>query len=317
MVSILVPIYNVAPFIERCSRSLFEQSYHDIEYIFVDDASPDNSVDILRDTLKDYPDRMNAVKIIKHSSNKGLAGARNTAVDNASGNYILHVDSDDWLETDAVELFMNTALRENADIVYSDFKEIRQDGTNILQNPDISDSRQYTKSLLCRKSLTHVIGKLIKRSIIVENDIRAIEGLNQGEDYLITPKLAYHSKKVAKSPNPIYNYNRLNISSYTANVNDKGIDMVIRVQQHLVDYFSDLPDADDFKTTIMKSCIYNKLTCFYCGPFSSYKKISELYRDIDWKKLDLSMKQKLVLFLSDARQLKLLHRLISFANKKV
>ncbi|MDO4334291.1 MAG: glycosyltransferase family 2 protein [Bacteroidales bacterium] len=317
MVSILVPIYNVAPFIERCSRSLFEQSYHDIEYIFVDDDSPDNSVDILRNTLKDYPDRMNAVKIISHPSNKGLAGARNTAVDNATGDYVLHVDSDDWLETDAVELLMNTAMRENADIVYSDFKEIRQDGTNILRNPDISDSRQYTKSLLCRKSLTHVIGKLIKRSIIVENDIRAIEGLNQGEDYLITPKLAYHSKKVFKSANPIYNYNRLNISSYTANVNDKGIDMVIRVQQHLVDYFSDLPDADDFKTTIMKSCIYNKLTCFYCGPFSSYKKISELYRDIDWKKLDLSMKQKLVLFLSDARQLNLLHRLISFANKKV
>lgn len=317
MVSILVPIYNVAPFIERCSRSLFEQSYQDIEYIFVDDASPDNSVDILRNTLKDYPDRTNAVKIIKHPSNKGLAGARNTAVDNATGDYILHVDSDDWLETEAVELLMNTAMWENADIVYSDFKEIRKDGTNILQNPDISDSRQYTKSLLCRKSLTHVIGKMIKRSIIVENDIRAIEGLNQGEDYLITPKLAYHSRKVAKAPNPIYNYNRLNISSYTANVNDKGIDMVIRVQQHLVDYFSDLPDADDFKTTIMKSCIYNKLTCFYCGPFSSYKKISELYRDIDWKKLDLSMKQKLVLFLSDARQLNLLHRLISFANKKV
>lgn len=317
MVSILVPIYNVAPFIERCSRSLFEQSYHDIEYIFVDDASPDNSVDILKNTLKDYPDRMDAVKIISHPSNKGIAGARNTAVDNATGDYVLHVDSDDWLETDAVELLMSTAQRENADIVYSDFKEIRQDGTNILQNPDISDSRQYTKSLLCRKSLTHVIGKLIKRSIIVENDIRAIEGLNQGEDYLITPKLAYHSRKVTKAPNPIYNYNRLNISSYTANVNDKGIDMVIRVQQHLVDYFSDLPDADDFKTTIMKSCIYNKLTCFYCGPFSSYKKISELYRDIDWKKLDLSMKQKLALFLSDARQLNLLHRLISFANKKV
>lgn len=317
MVSILVPIYNVAPFIERCSRSLFEQSYHDIEYIFVDDASPDNSVDILRNTLKDYPDWMDAVKIISHPSNKGIAGARNTAVDNATGDYVLHVDSDDWLETDAVELLMSTAQRENADIVYSDFKEIRQDGTNILQNPDISDSRQYTKSLLCRKSLTHVIGKLIKRSIIVENDIRAIEGLNQGEDYLITPKLAYHSRKVTKAPNPIYNYNRLNISSYTANVNDKGIDMVIRVQQHLVDYFSDLPDADDFKTTIMKSCIYNKLTCFYCGPFSSYKKISELYRDIDWKKLDLSMKQKLALFLSDARQLNLLHRLISFANKKV
>lgn len=284
MVSILVPIYNVAPFIERCSRSLFEQSYHDIEYIFVDDASPDNSVKILKNTLKDYPERMEAVKIISHPFNKGIAGARNTAMDNAAGDYILHVDSDDWLEKDAVELLMNTALQESADIVYSDFKEIRQDSTNILPNPDISDGREYAKSLLCRKSLTHVIGKLIKRSIIIDNDIRAIEGLNQGEDYLITPKLAYHSEKVARAPKPIYNYNRLNVSSYTANVNDKGIDMVIRVQEHLIDYFSRVPDADDFRSTIMKSCIYNKLTCFYCGPFSSYKKISELYRDIDWKK---------------------------------
>ena len=256
------------------------------------------------------------MKIISHPVNKGLAAARNTAVDNASGSYILHVDSDDWLEPDAVESLVATAVGENADIVYSDFIEIRKESTDILSNPDIHESVEYTKSLLRRKSLTHVIGKLIKKSLITDNGIRAVEGLNQGEDYLVTPKIAYYSAKVAKLNKPIYNYNRLNVGSYTANVSDTGIDMVIMVQQLLVDFFSGIPDADKYRSTIAESCIFNKLTCFYCGPFSSYEKISRLYADVDWRKMNLSKKQKAVLSLSELGWFRLLHYLISLANRK-
>ena len=103
MISILVPIYSVEQYIERCAKSLFEQTYTDIEYIFVNDCSPDRSIDILKETILKYPKRKNYVKIINHDVNRGLSAARNTAVENAIGDFILHVDSDDYLEMDAIE----------------------------------------------------------------------------------------------------------------------------------------------------------------------------------------------------------------------
>lgn len=314
MVSILVPIYNVAPFIERCARSLFGQSDDDIEYIFVDDASPDNSIEILSNVMKDYPHLKDNIKIIHHDTNKGIAGTRNTAVNAAEGEFILHVDSDDWLEPDAVETLVKTAQTFNADIVYSDFFEERKSSTRILENPEIENASEYCKSLLRRKSLTHIIGKLIRKKIVIDNNLWTIEGINQGEDYLITPKLAYYSKKVVKAKKPIYHYNRLNLESYTANVTDAGIDMVIRVQSLLVDFFSNVPDADSFRDTLAESSIYNKLTCFYSGPFSSYSKISNLYKDINWHKMPIKTSQKLILILSDLGLLKPLHLIISNAK---
>lgn len=305
----------MSTYIERCARSLFEQTYKDIEFIFVNDATPDNSVDILNRVMKEYNGILEKVVIINHDNNRGLASARNTAISAAKGEYILHVDSDDWLEKDAVELMLNVATKHDADIVYSDFIEVRKTGINILVNPNIDDPSQYTKSLLKRKSLTHIIGKLIRRSIIIDNNLMAVDGINQGEDYLIIPKIAYHSDRVAKVDKPIYNYNRLNVNSYTANVNESGIDSFIKVQSLLVDFFSKIPDADKYKDTIQQSCIFNKLTCFYSGPFSSYKKISSLYRDINWKKMDLKMKQRLILVLSDFNMLRTIHYLISIATR--
>lgn len=83
-VSVIVPIYNVEPFIERCVRSLMNQTLENIEYIFVNDCTPDNSINILKSILKEYPDKN--VRIIHHSQNKGLAAARKTGLNQAKVN---------------------------------------------------------------------------------------------------------------------------------------------------------------------------------------------------------------------------------------
>ena len=96
-VSVIVPIYEVERYIERCARSLFEQTMlSGIEFIFVDDCTPDYSIEILHNTLKEYPEREAQVTILTHSANKGLAAARKTGVRAARGEYISHCDSDDW-----------------------------------------------------------------------------------------------------------------------------------------------------------------------------------------------------------------------------
>lgn len=74
-VSVLVPVYGVEKYIERCARSIFEQTYHNLDIIFVDDCTPDHSIDVLKRVLKDYPERKEQTRIIKHDHNRGLAGA--------------------------------------------------------------------------------------------------------------------------------------------------------------------------------------------------------------------------------------------------
>lgn len=315
MVSILVPVYNVSSFIEKCVSSLMEQTYDDLEFIFVDDASQDNSIELLKRILLKYPLRRSNVHIINSDSNKGLATTRNIAIKAASGKYILHVDSDDWLEPDAVELLIAKAEKENADLVVSDFTEIHKNKSIVIHNGDTSTPHNYAKSLLRRKSLTYIIGKLIRRNTIIDNNLWAIDGINQGEDYLLIPKIAYFSNKVAKIDKPIYNYNRLNTSSYTANVNDNAINTIIKVQDLLLDFFSSIPEAKDFEETLKESCIYNKLTCLYSGPFTSYKRIAALYKDIHWRNMNLKPTQRFLLTLIDLKLLHLAHWFVSAGKR--
>jgi glycosyltransferase involved in cell wall biosynthesis len=89
-VSILVPVYGVENYIERCARSLFEQTYENIEFVFVDDCSPDNSIQELEKIIKNYPNRKGQIKIIHHEKNIGLSGARHTAINNATGDFVIH-----------------------------------------------------------------------------------------------------------------------------------------------------------------------------------------------------------------------------------
>ena len=120
-VSIIVPIYNVEKYIERCIRSLFEQTMDDVEYIFVDDCTPDQSMAILRHLMEEYEFRNLNIKIISHEHNKGLPSARNTGLAAATGDYIFHCDSDDWMEKDAMEKMYQAAQANQADIVWCDW----------------------------------------------------------------------------------------------------------------------------------------------------------------------------------------------------
>ena len=95
-VSICVPVYGVEKYIERCAISIFEQTYTNLECIFVNDCTKDNSIKILYNVIERYPQRREKIRIIQHDCNRGLAAARNTALEAASGDYILHVDSDNY-----------------------------------------------------------------------------------------------------------------------------------------------------------------------------------------------------------------------------
>ena len=108
-VSVIVPIYNVEKYFERCICSLFQQTLVDVEFIFIDDASCDDSINILYKYIKSFPSKR--VTIVKHKSNQGLAAARNSGLNVAIGEYIFNCDSDDWLENNALEELYNIAKK--------------------------------------------------------------------------------------------------------------------------------------------------------------------------------------------------------------
>ena len=120
-VSVIVPIYKVEPFIGRCAQSLMEQTLTDVEFIFVDDASPDSSISVLRKVIAKYSERNKHVKVLTHAENKGLPAARNTGLAVAHGEYIFHCDSDDFIELGMLEQLYRKAIETDADIVWCDW----------------------------------------------------------------------------------------------------------------------------------------------------------------------------------------------------
>ena len=120
-VSVIIPIFKVRDFIERCAVSLFEQTLKEVEYIFVDDASPDDSIKVLKSCIERYPERQARTTILTHEHNQGLPAARNTGLAAASGEYVFHCDSDDYVERNMLEEMYEAAKAKDADMAYCDF----------------------------------------------------------------------------------------------------------------------------------------------------------------------------------------------------
>ena len=153
LVSVIVPMYGVENYIARCAESLFAQTYPNIEFIFVDDGGKDRTVEILRGILEKQEPALQARARIISKENGGLPHARKTGLDAATGEYVLHVDSDDWLETTAVEKLVRKAVETEADIVVYDFwkeypnrSKLDSERDSSAADPDIAPDRRQDPS---------------------------------------------------------------------------------------------------------------------------------------------------------------------------
>lgn len=238
-VSILVPIYRVEKYIERCARSLFEQSYDNLEYIFVDDCSPDQSVSILMNILEEYPNRKSHVKLIRHPVNKGLAGARNTAVDNCMTDFLIHVDSDDYIDNKLVEECVNIQLEKKCDIVLFDYWIIHKNCIEKVSHAYKTSVKDHTIALLSRHTPVCVWSAFYNTNLYKMHDIRAIEGINNNEDYQVTPKLSYYSDSITYLNIPLYYYDCTNEDSITHGFSEKNAEEGLMSIKILKDFFED------------------------------------------------------------------------------
>lgn len=191
-VSILVPIYCVEPFIAECAISLFEQSYKDLEFIFVNDCTPDKSMKVLQEIVDHYPNRREQTRIIHNEKNRGLGATRSVALAAATGDFIMYVDSDDVLSTDAVEVLCNQQIKTNADIIDGGYCRMSDAGLGQEKTPFHGNTETLIRLLLAKNTVSHNIwGRIIRRSLHTDNNIDFTEGINMAEDYSILPQLLF------------------------------------------------------------------------------------------------------------------------------
>lgn len=219
-ISIIIPVYNVRNFIERCVRSLLEQTLDDVEYIFVNDCTPDDSIDILKNVLKSYPLREKQVRIISHHVNKGLPSARNTGMAVATGEYIYHCDSDDFLDYTGLEKLYNAAKTKNADYVWCDWFLSFHENERYMRQSSYDLPESLLKGLLAGTLKYNVWNKLVKRSLYINNNIQFPDGHAMGEDMTMI-RLAACAVNIAYTPIAFYHYVRINSASYTQTISNK------------------------------------------------------------------------------------------------
>ena len=213
IISVIIPIFRVEAFIERCARSLMEQTMKDVEFIFVDDCSPDGSMAVLERVLNDYPERRQQVKILRHEQNKGLPAARNTGLAAATGDYIFHCDSDDYMERDALKAMYEAAVKAETDIVYTDWYLTYPEKERLMRCPSYDTPEKALQGLLHGTMKYNVWNKLAKRELY--DGIHFPEGHGMGEDMTMILLFA-RAKKIACLPKGTYHYMRQNENAFTA-----------------------------------------------------------------------------------------------------
>lgn len=204
-VSVIIPVYGVEKYIERCARSLFEQTLDDIEYLFIDDCTPDKSVEILKRVLEEYPQRKSQVVIHRMEQNSGQAKVREWGMRNATGEYVIHCDSDDWVDVHMYEEMYNKAIEEDADVVVCDFCSTDCENEQYSKGL-ISKEREYVISdILLWRIAGCLWNKLVRRKEYTDHDINYPTN-NMGEDAALIVQILWNVKRISYLPKPLYYY---------------------------------------------------------------------------------------------------------------
>ena len=202
-VSVVIPVYNAGQYIKKCCESLFTQTLDEIEFVFVNDGSSDDSVSVIKEVLKNFPSKINDVKIVDRDINRGVAFTRQEGLNNVTGEYVIHCDADDWIEKDMYESLYYQAKQDNADVVCCNYIiDTIGKGFKVVEFPRENFQVFFNLSPI-RGSL---VNKLVKRELITKNKIVFEKDINWGEDFLFSIKCQILANRVSIVPKAFYHY---------------------------------------------------------------------------------------------------------------
>lgn len=216
-VSVIMPMYNVSKVMKRSIESLYAQTLSGLELIFVDDCSTDGTLDTL-ETLLFQKKGVQAI-IVRHTENRGVAAARNTGLEYATGEYLYYVDADDYIEPDTLAKLYGTAKGCDADIVGCEWFLTFEKNERYMKQADVTTSNDLFVKMAHGVMRWNLWLFLVKRSLYETNGFRFIEGMNMGEDMMVMMKLALHAGKVQIIHEPLYHYIQTNNGALTKNFN--------------------------------------------------------------------------------------------------
>jgi len=208
-ISVILPVYGVAQYIEKCTKSLLDQTLQEMEFIFVDDHGPDNSIELVQKMIENHP-RKEQFVFLKPEQNMGAGMARNFAIPQAKGEYIAFVDSDDWIEPTMYEELYNEAKKNGGvDICYCQASKDFYDGkpSEILKNPEV-DCGEFTKqkrSFFLQNYVSLFWTFIYKREMLLSNEIQYPEDRSADDSYFVTCSLLL-AKSLAHVDKPFYHY---------------------------------------------------------------------------------------------------------------
>lgn len=244
-VSIIVPIYNVEKYIERCAESLFRLSYRDVEFIFVNDKSTDKSIELLINVIEKYNWVKPKVTVINHTKNYGSGKARLTGLNLSTGDYVWFVDSDDWIEPLALNV-LDKGIQDGADLIMMNYIE---EYSNFSELKNLAD-------LTIHNVLINIIPPslwkfLIKRQLLIDNQILPIEGINFAEDFLIAARLTLVATRIECFRQHLYHYNCININSYMNNINIFSLESGAKAVMIVFDFYRHFSKIKSYKKPLI------------------------------------------------------------------
>lgn len=244
-VSVIVPLFNAEPYIERCLCSVVCQSHNNLEVIVVDDASTDASVKIVMKFMISHP----CVRLIQHDTNQGSMLSRRDGYEAATGNFIMFVDADDTLPVDAVEKLVRMGKETNADIVAGTIEKIYVSGckeyirNELVQN---ATSEDIMEALLTLKLTHSLCGKLYKTSLIKNKELLNYDRMTISEDGCLFYQLAHIAQSITTSNEVVYFYYENEYSTSHQVYGTRQIENIILANKAIHDICKKYP-ALDFK----------------------------------------------------------------------
>jgi len=225
-ISVIIPVFNVEKYIKRCLDSLLRQTFKDFEVVVVNDATPDQSMLV----VKEFSEKWEHVTIVEHKKNMGLMWTRMSGYQMARGRYFVFLDSDDWIPDDALKILFETIKKTNADVVCGAYTVVDDDGPIRAMYGRLSygNTPEFVyKSMLKNEFPHNVWGKIFNADLFRTHKYDTYENFTNGEDALLFYQVLKYAKYVVSIPQSVYFYYRNAESSTNVKLSNRAIESIV------------------------------------------------------------------------------------------
>lgn len=253
VISLVVPVYGVEKYIAEFAESVFSQSYPHIQYVFVNDGSKDASISILKSVIADRYGFLRDRIVIVDKKNEGLPAARKTGMEYVTGDYVCHLDPDDWISPDSVSKIAAKAEETGADFIYYHYVKEYRNRRSVKSEGfySVDNKAEYIRNMYNHRAYGTLCNKCVKTSVYCDNDIY-FPKYQYAEDCYLSVQLAGYSKSIVRLDEVVYHYRKFNTTSLS---HQKRRERKYQYALNFLDLYSRYRDVPDNVNPV--SCIFN------------------------------------------------------------